>query len=57
MDSESQWVYERMKLHHLLQTQPQWSNRQYARTLGHDTNSRFDVYINGSLWQSFDGYA
>src|SRR5688572_29831495 len=36
MDSESVWVYERMKLHHLMQTQPDWSNRQYARTLGHD---------------------
>jgi transposase InsO family protein len=36
MDSESRWIYERMKLHHLMQTQPDWSNRQYARTLEHD---------------------
>jgi hypothetical protein len=36
MDSESGWVYERMKLYALMQEHPDWSQRQYARTLQHD---------------------
>jgi hypothetical protein len=36
MDTESLWVYERMKLYDLMQQQPGLSNRQYARYLQHD---------------------
>jgi DNA-binding transcriptional regulator YiaG len=36
MDTESHWVYERMKLYELMQQQPGLSNRQYARYLQHD---------------------
>jgi hypothetical protein len=36
MDTESHWVYERMKLYRLLQEQPGLSDRQYARHLQHD---------------------
>jgi hypothetical protein len=38
MDGEASWVYERMKLYELLEMQPNLSNRQYARLLGHDHN-------------------
>lgn len=30
MDSESQWIYNRMSLHHLLETHPDWSAQQVA---------------------------
>jgi transposase InsO family protein len=36
MLSEAKWVYERMKLHELIQLHPNWSIRQYAITVGHD---------------------
>jgi hypothetical protein len=36
MRSESEWVLERVKLYHLLQAEPEWSLRRYARELGHD---------------------
>lgn len=36
MDSESYWIYERMRLYELLEAHPEWSLRQYARTLQHD---------------------
>jgi hypothetical protein len=36
MLTESQLAYERFRLFHLMQTQPQWSLRAYARELHHD---------------------
>jgi hypothetical protein len=36
MDSENVWIRERLKLHQLLQDQPDWSLRHYARELHHD---------------------
>lgn len=36
MDNETTWMFERMKLYQLLQTNPEWSLRQLARELGHD---------------------
>lgn len=36
MDSESHWIYERMRLYRLMQEQPGLSHRQYARQLQHD---------------------
>lgn len=36
MDSESQWIFDRMQLHKLWEAHPDWSLRQYARELGYD---------------------
>ena len=36
MNSESHWVFERLKLYQLAQLHPDWSLRHYARELGHD---------------------
>lgn len=36
MLSETEWVFERMKLYRLMKLHPEWSNRQYARELGHE---------------------
>ncbi len=36
MTQETAWVFERIKLYQLMQAQPDWSLRRYARELGHD---------------------
>jgi transposase InsO family protein len=36
MDTESQRIYDRMTLHHLIETHPNWSLRQYAHKVGRD---------------------
>lgn len=34
MDTESQWIYDRMRLYHLMLNHPSWSPRQLAETVG-----------------------
>ena len=36
MRSEHDWVYERIRLYHLMKEHPDWGYRRLARTLGHD---------------------
>jgi len=36
MDTESQWIFDRMRLYKLWQAHPDWSLRQFGRTLGYD---------------------
>jgi len=36
MDTESQWIYDRMRLYKLWKANPDWSLRQFARELGYD---------------------
>jgi transposase InsO family protein len=36
MKDETEWILERIKLYQLMRQHPDWSNRQYARELGHE---------------------
>jgi len=36
MRSEHDWVYESIRLYHLMKEHPDWGYRRLARTLGHD---------------------
>ena len=36
MDTESQWIFDRMRLYKLWQAHPDWSLRQFGRALGYD---------------------
>ncbi len=36
MDTESQWIFDRMRLYRLWQAHPDWSLRQFGHTLGYD---------------------
>lgn len=38
MDTESQWIFDRMQLYRLWQAHPDWSLRQYGYQLGYDVN-------------------
>ena len=36
MDTESQWIFDLMRLYKLWQAHPDWNLRQFERTLGYD---------------------